>query len=162
MTFFTDLDGLIIINQLKIMDSVKKPIDSITIGHAKAWTKNWQKLFPNHAKAFLIPIPDVIEILIKIGVLVENGSGGFKKGSTNHADLGVRAYMALGDFDKDGDLEERLVLVGAKKDFKGTFLDQVADRKDSLKLVSSGSGAFDVTRPCPNECDPKSSLYHNS
>lgn len=137
------------------------PLDSISIEHAEAWTKNWQKLFPNHCKAFLIPIPDVMNLLEELGILKNNKDGTYESlNKPEHKNMGIRAYMALGDMDGDGNLEERLVMVGAIKNNEDIFIDQVADRKDAANVALSGSGAFDFTSPCPNECDPKSSLFH--
>lgn len=138
------------------------PLDSITKEHAVAWTKNWQKLFPNHCKAFLIPIPDLVNLLEELKIIKNNKDGTYTALSDKeYENKGVRAYMAIGDTDDDGDIEERLVLVGAIKNKKGVFIDQIAGRKGEMTDIDtlSGSGAFDFTSPCPNECDVNSPLY---
>lgn len=135
------------------------PLDSISIENAIAWTKNWQKLFPTHSKAFLIPIIDLLNLLQELKVIRKNDDGTFENLSSAHPhNKAIRAYMAIGDTDGDGDLEERLVMVGAIENDEGIYVDQVPKRRDNATVTLSGSGAFDFTIPCPNDCDPKSSL----
>lgn len=130
----------------------------ITIEMAKAWTKTWQEDNPEHSKAFLVPIDDVLNILQLLGVLVDDGKGELTtKGNTN-LDTAIRAYMAIGP-DEAGVTEEKLVLVGAVE-VKGEWQDQVQETKNTLKVSLVGSGAYDFTEPCPATCDPKSPLFH--
>ncbi|MGJ8666659.1 MAG: hypothetical protein ACSHW7_09855 [Patiriisocius sp.] len=139
------------------MDGVL-PKDEISITDAENWTAAWQKKNPGHAKAFLIPNTDLLSLLEEIGVLVSDGKGGLTVHS-NPLAYGIRAYMAIGPNPATGEEEEKLVLVGTV-DVKGDYQDQVENSKNPLRIPLSGSGAFDLTRPCPVKCDRNSPLVH--
>lgn len=138
------------------MSTPKLPKNGITIEDAKYWTASWQLENPGKARAFLIPIPDLLEILTELTVLKSDGRGGLTTNPADHLEEGLRGYMAVGPDDK-GAPEERLVLVGAVK-VKGVYQDQVLESPNPPVISISGSGAFDAIIPCPRACDPKSPL----
>jgi len=138
------------------MNTPKLPKNGITIEDAKYWTASWQLENPNKARAFLIPIPDLLELLTELTVLKKNVDGSLSTNPSDHLKEGLRAYMAVGPDDK-GSPEERLVLVGAV-DVGGVYQDQVLESPNTPVIPISGSGAFDAIIPCPRACDPKSPL----
>lgn len=136
------------------------PAGGITQKEAVDWTAAWQSKYPNLSKAFLIPNADLINLLEELGVLVSDGQGGYTVHS-NPGSYGVRAYMAIGpDPANPKQNEEKLVMVGTV-DVKGEYQDQITGTPNPLQVPLSGSGAFDITRPCPRFCDKNSPLNHN-
>ncbi|MFT7072224.1 MAG: hypothetical protein ACJA1Z_003903 [Patiriisocius sp.] len=135
----------------------KLPKNGITAKEASDWTAAYQTAHPNETKAFSIPIVDLLELLTELGVLQKDSKGNLTThGVTDPAD-GIRAYLAIGpDPDKPSVNEDKLVLVGT---VDGE--DQVKGTPNPLKVTLLGSGAFDLTRPCPTKCDVKSPLYHS-
>lgn len=138
------------------MSAKPLPKNGITIEEAKYWTASWQLENPTKARAFLIPIPDLLELLTELTVLKSDGKGGLCTNPADHLQEGVRAYMAVGP-DTKGSPEEKLVLVGAV-DVSGEYQDQVLESPHTPVLPISGSGAFDFTLPCPRHCDRTSPL----
>jgi hypothetical protein len=136
----------------------KTPFGSINEQQARDWTKAWQIANPNLPKAFLIPNSSLLSILEEIGVLVPDGNGGFTVESESKA-YGVRAYMAIGPDAETGKNENKLVMVGTVE-IDGEYQDQVEGTKNPLQVSLIGSGAFDMTRPCPRICDTNSPLYY--
>ncbi|WP_296385585.1 hypothetical protein [Winogradskyella sp.] len=130
----------------------------IGIKDAETWTLDWQTKYPKHAKAFLIPVDDLLVCFQEMGLKVTTDANGVI--SANPTTSKIRAYVAL---DKG---EEKLLMVGTIK--KGVvWEDIVANRKKTTtsceNLVGDpliGSGVYDFTTPCPAECDPNSSLFH--
>ncbi len=139
------------------------PLDSISIEEAMAWTDNWQKLFPTQCKAFLIPLADVINLLEELHMLKKQDDGSYIRKDPKGKNAAIRAYMAIGDSDGDGYVEEKLVMVAAIEEIANSniYIDQVAKAPKESMIALSGSGAFDFTSPCPSDCDPTSPLNHN-
>lgn len=148
--------------------SRSKPL-SITITEAKSWARKWQIECPNNCKAFLMPIDDLVACLEEIGVLKDNGKGN-GKGTYNlkkASSSGIRAYMAIDPSVKVGG-GEKLLLVATEKDSNGVHRDIIRGEIASQNVIKTesniqplnltGSGVYDFTHPCPNECDPNSPL----
>ena len=132
---------------------------TLDIDKAEAYTLKWQTENKNkHCSAFLIPATDLICSLTEMGII--------KDGVVDENNLdtaGVRAYMAIDSSIKEG-YGEKLVLVGTV-DVGGVHRDIVEGEKGgyaaALGITMDGSGAFDFTSPCPNDCDDDSPLNHN-
>lgn len=128
---------------------------TIPINDAQDLTKNWQDKNKDFAKAFLIPINDILACINESGVALEIVDG---KISTVNPDENVRAYVGVKDSHKAQD--EKLLIVATFKE-GGNYIDickNGANPPAGRKLY--GSGVFDFTKPCPNECDRNSPLYH--
>ncbi|MDO6595506.1 hypothetical protein Q4512_01195 [Oceanihabitans sp. 2_MG-2023] len=116
-----------------------------------------------HAKAFLISAEDLISCLIEMNVLVDTSCI-----NTNLVGAAsVRAYMAIDR--PDGTIAsadtERLVLVSTVKEVENNKIihrdiieGYTLKNPPPYKLV--GTGTFDFTKPCPNNCDTESPLYN--
>ena len=120
-----------------------KKENTITLQTAKKWAKTWRKRESTYnkyheCKAFNIPKADLI------GVLEEDVAS-------------VRAYIGVKEFvnKETGEkvYEEKLMIVGVDKNGK-----DMISSKDGESLDSEGGHIFDMTRPCPNHCDPNSPL----
>ena len=135
---------------------MNNPID---IADAKAWTKKWQDDNPKHAKAFLIPVDDLLACMTEMGLTISKDANGVYE--SNDANAKIRAYMGIDVNNLSVGFGEKLVYVGTVKD-SGTYKDIVEDGSypSGGNIRRIGSGAFDFTNPCPNECDTNSSLYH--
>ncbi|WP_412986861.1 hypothetical protein [Pontimicrobium sp. IMCC45349] len=132
---------------------------SIPLSDAKLWAETWQKENTNRAKAFLIPIGDLIMCFKEMGVVTEDSSGNMIV--NNIPDAAIRAYMATNpNFrDKKDGFGDKLILVGTEKD-GSTYRDIIQDERNVAGNGDPiGSGAFDLTTPCPSECDPNSPLF---
>jgi len=143
-----------------------KPID---INDAIAYAKKWQEENENHAKAHLIPVNDLIACLQEMSVLVADESG--KYSIENVENSGVRAYMGINrpEGSSPSPQTEKLLIVGTKVDCKGIHRDLVEGEKpsgcddeavDKVVAALAGSGVYDVTEPCPDNCDPNSPLFN--
>ncbi|MFT5891337.1 MAG: hypothetical protein ACI9Y7_001438 [Dokdonia sp.] len=149
--------------------------DLITICEAKTWTEKWQTENPNHCKAFLVPIQDLLGTLSEMGIIkIDDGEISGKFDETK--DEMIRSYLSINpDEVKNPGKGEKLLLVGTvntgKEDGNGNIVyqDIVAEEKSGEEaqvtypsgVTLDGSGVFDVTRPCPNQCDPNSPLDHS-
>jgi len=136
-----------------------KPTIPITV--AESWAYQWQTHNPNHAKAFLIPIEDVLETLKEMNVLQEI-PGQDTYVINNIQDANLRAYMAIDNtVPASVGSQEKLLIVGTAINAAGEHCDIIEGGTyptSGIKLV--GSGVFDFTLPCPNHCDPKSPLFN--
>lgn len=143
----------------------------IDINDALAYAKKWQEENKTHAKAHLIPANDLIACLEEMKVLVADADGTGKYTLNDTTNAGVRAYMGINR--PKGDLPspqtEKLLLVGTLLDCNGVHRDIVEGEKssgckncdsDTAVEALTGSGVFDVTKPCPSECDVNSPLYN--
>lgn len=154
---------------------------TVPFDNATADTALWRKLNPDHAKAFLIPSADLLSSLAEMGIISIDPTTGNITGNysaSNHQD--VRAYMGVdtsiyakygGGKDpvkfKENGYGEKLLIVGTQADPKDSnnYIDVMYDASTGRKyppgtrLPIEGSGIYDFTRPCPNECDPNSPLY---
>ena len=135
----------------------KNPID---INDAKTWTQKWQDDNKKHAKAFLIPISDLLGCMTEMGLTITKDANGNYVSSIPDANL--RAYMGIDVNDLSNGFGEKLVIVGTVKN--GTIQSDIVQggtypTGGGIKI--NGSGAYDFTTPCPNDCDPGSPLNHN-
>lgn len=139
------------------------PPNGITIKDAEDWTTAWQANCKDVAKAFLIPMEDLLELLTELKVLKPDGNGNLITDGTNYPLDGIRAYNGLimdpTDDKNVAKAEKKIVLVGTV-DVNGEAQDQVENSKDAPKVELLGSGAFDFGFPCPKRCNKNSSLYH--
>ena len=130
----------------------------VKLSDAEAWTLKWQNDNPKHAKAFLIPVSDLLMCMTEMGLTISRDAKGNLV--ADDASAQVRAYMGVDENQSDG-FGEKLVIVGTVKD-GNTSCDIVENGSfptgGGAKLI--GSGAFDFTKPCPSDCDPKSPLNH--
>jgi hypothetical protein len=118
-----------------------------------------------HAKAFLISAVDLLDCLIEMQIIKDESCI-----NTSLLDsASVRAYMAIDRPDTDNTPSaetERLVLVATTKDVdsnnktvhRDIIEGYVIKNPPPHKLV--GTGTFDFTKPCPNNCDIESPLYN--
>jgi len=154
--------------------SSQKPLSLLTpltllLKDAKTWAKNWQSANPKHAKAFLIPALELMACMKEMGVLKSDGDGKYiiTDGMNN---AGIRVYRAInptGGTDAKNGYGEKLLIVGTTKDKHGKVIDLIEGRtvrpegEECNKLLSGleGSGIYDFTVPCPNECDDYSPLF---
>ncbi|WP_055447564.1 hypothetical protein [Lacinutrix mariniflava] len=143
---------------------------SIKFNHAITYAKKWQGENETHAKGFLIPSNDLIACLEEMNILVNDGSGKYTLNDDTNS--GVRAYMAIKrpDGTPATAQTEKLLLVGTIQDCNGIHRDIVHDEKSSgctdrkveiaVANLNGGSGIFDFTAPCPDNCDPNSPLVN--
>ncbi|WP_299113815.1 hypothetical protein [uncultured Winogradskyella sp.] len=129
----------------------------ISIEDAKNWTKNYQdNMKSGDAKAFLISCETIVDILKEMKVLQE------AKGVItlqNVESSSIRAYLAVNPKQTEAN-GQTLIMVGTMKDSNGVDRDMVEGEKNApfSKSDLNGSGAFDFSKPCPNNCDPDSPL----
>ncbi len=134
----------------------------IPLKQAKAWAKTWQEMNPECAKAFLIPISDLVNALIEMGIAKRNTDGGFEVKEVPNA--AVRAYLGMNPDPTERSLKNgygnKLYIVGTRKE-GDIYKDLVVDDQPSPAAVGlTGSGIFDFTKPCPSDCDPGSPLVN--
>lgn len=131
----------------------------VTLENAKKWVQLWQKDNPNHCKAFLIPAQDLTAVLKEMNVLVKQVDGSYKLDENSLPNNGVRAYMGIDTTNgtgKDNGYGEKLVIVGTTYDSKtGNHTDIIYNQNDP---TNRNSGIYDVTKPCPPNCDSSSPL----
>lgn len=143
------------------MNNNQLPPTGITIRQAKDWTKAWRTKNPDISRAFLIPTTGIIALFKELNVLtLDTTNGNYILNNDNPLEVAIRAYLAIGPSEETaaaGADEEKLVLVGAVKEVND-YQDQVEGSPYTLKVELSGSGAFDLTKPCPRWCDPRSPL----
>jgi hypothetical protein len=133
----------------------KNPVD---INDAKAWTQKWQDENPKHAKAFLIPINDLLGCMTEMGLTITKDANGNYISSNPIAHL--RAYMGIDINELANGHGEKLVIVGTVKN--GTTISDIVQEgvyPSGGGVKINGSGAYDFTSPCPNLCDDKSPLF---
>lgn len=129
-----------------------------TLEEAERWSKAWQTKHPRISKAFRIPADDLLACFNEMGVQFTTDSNGKIQISPETYEPCVRAYLAIDD--QGG---EKLLIVGTTTDDGTSYRDIV---KDEAKLIAAGdpspngSGVYDFTTPCPDDCDPKSPLFH--
>lgn len=148
---------------------------------ATADTALWQKLNPDHAKAFLIPAADLLATLAEMQVIaIDPTTGAITGNSSAGNSQDMRAYMGIdttiytnygngkdpAKFKANG-YGEKLIMVGTQADpTTGEYIDVMYDVKTATtyppktRLTIEGSGIYDFTRPCPNQCNKTSPLYH--
>ena len=147
----------------------------IKIGDAKAWTLKWQNENPKHCKAFLVPVQDLLGTLSEMGIIQISGTGAITGHYSDVQQEKVRAYMAIDPaMVSEPGFGEKLLVVGTEKTTKVNkdgdiiYEDIVEDERDgsggvvrySSGVTLNGSGVYDFTNPCPNDCDPNSPLNH--
>ncbi|RNC88396.1 MAG: hypothetical protein ED556_04215 [Winogradskyella sp.] len=133
---------------------------NISIEDAKNWTKNFQdNMRKGDAKAFLIKCETLIDILKEMKVL-QGSKNTFSL--HNVEDSCIRAYLAVNPNQQNAN-GQTLVMVGTKKDSNGVERDMVEGEKNPPyeKSELTGSGAFDFSMGCPDDCDENSPLNHS-
>jgi hypothetical protein len=147
------------------MSKAKQDDYQIPLDEAALWTTIWRAKYPNNAKAFLIPVEDLMGVLTEMGVLQELEEGIYKYDEGIKRD--IRAYMAIDPHvGEKGKLpEEKVLLVGTQQaieDGKLIYKDILDGKVDGQLLTGyeagGGSGVYDFTDPCPNACDDGSPL----
>jgi len=155
---------------------------TILFEDATADTALWQKLNPDHAKAFLIPTGDLLGMLAEMEIIaVDPATGNITGNSSNANNQEIRAYMGVdktiyskygGGKDpikfKENGYGEKLIMVGTMADpfSKDSDIDVMRDEKNNrtyppgARYSIDGSGIYDFTRPCPSNCDDNSPLNH--
>ncbi len=155
---------------------------TILFEDATADTALWQKLYPDHAKAFLIPTGDLLGMLAEMEIIaIDPATGNITGNSSNANNQEIRAYMGIdttiysnygGGKDpvkfKENGYGEKLIMVGTMADpfSRGSDIDVMRDQKNNktyppgARYTIEGSGIYDFTRPCPSDCDPNSPLNH--
>jgi hypothetical protein len=150
------------------MSIAKKDDYQISLEDAVLWTTIWRIANPENAKAYLIPVEDLVDTLKEMGVLSPVGD---PADNNFHYDPGktqqdVRAYMAIDphiDNPKQGP-EEKILLVGTNKrvlpNGKVVYEDIINFPDPSGLGDGDGkdSGVYDFSEPCPNTCDEGSPL----
>lgn len=131
----------------------------ISIEDAKNWTKNYQDTMrKGDAKAFLIKCETIVEILKEMKVL-QATKGGYTLNNVD--DSCIRAYIGVNPKLSSAN-GQTLVMVGTKKDSSGVERDMVEEEINPPYSRSevTGSGAFDFSMGCPDDCDDNSPLNH--
>ena len=122
---------------------------TISLEQAKEWTGKWRKQNPKQSKGFLMPIEDLLGCLIEMGIIkVDSDGNGTVTYKENEK---VRTYLGV---DTKG--EEKLMMVGTKND-DGTYVDIIRDETKEEKAPGD-SGIYDLSEPCPPNCDPNSPI----
>lgn len=137
---------------------------TIPLVDAETWAKEWQDANPNKAKAFLIPMEDIISILEEMNVLNPVQEGGTEYTLNVNSNQGIRAYMAI---EKDQvpspGSDEKLLLVGTHYVASNkTHYDIIEGGDCPAPIPYKGTGIYDFTKPCPNHCDQGSPLFNPS
>lgn len=132
----------------------------IPLSEAQDWVRAWQKNFPECAKAFLIPVPDLVHAFMEMGVVTENTDGSLQ--IKEIPDAAVRGYIGLNPKKDERSFKNgygnKLYIVGTRKE-GDIYKDIVVDDQPSPEATGlTGSGIFDFTHPCPSDCDPGSPL----
>lgn len=143
------------INQQKLnIMNTKLPLtpETILLEEAQVWTKRWQAKNPEHSKAFLIPVDDLIACFNEMGVKFETDVNGKLHVVIDTYEPYIRGYMAI-----DDSSEEHLLIVGTTSEDGIQYDDMIGN---NLNSPIEGSGVYDFTKPCPNNCDENSPLYH--
>jgi len=141
----------------------------IPIKDAKTVAKTWQGRNTNRAKAFLIPVADLLECFKEMGIAQYDSSTG---NYIIHQNVphDIRVYMGTENNptywpDPKKGYGNKLLIVGAYWDSKKNEYLDIIDRgsigDDVLDGTPQpiGSGVFDFTVPCPSECDSSSPLF---
>jgi len=103
----------------------------------------------NIPRAILIPIDDLMAIVEKFSTVNENGD------IVNELQ-GVRAYFAVKLSDKALPNDVTALIVPVDKDGN-----DIINKNDTLTDDDNDSDIYDFTKPCPDQCDPKSPLFIN-
>ena len=108
----------------------------ISLATAVSWTTNWRSAPSSSARAFLVPVEDLQGVLAEMG----NPSTGC-----------IRAYLGVDNTNG----EEKLIIVGTKKDKSGVYRDLLPDAGDG---DGDDFSIWDFSTPCPPDCDDDSAL----
>jgi hypothetical protein len=138
--------------------------NTISLETAQKWVKQWRKTCPDNCKAHLIPALDLTQVLKEMGILKQQPSGDFILDDSKLPGNGVRAYLAIDeDLVKEPGKGEKLVIVGTNRelDAGGKIVHRdIIYLDDAPMKKPEDSGIYDVTEPCPNNCDAESPLYN--
>jgi hypothetical protein len=93
-----------------------------------------------------------------MGLTISKDANGKYVSSNPNADL--RAYVGIDVTDLTNGYGEKLVIVGTVKN--GTIHSDIVEggTYPASGITRNGSGAYDLTKPCPNNCDDLSPLFH--
>lgn len=144
-----------------------KPID---ICQAREEAKQWQSMNGTRAKAFLVKTGDFLECMKEMGIAsYDAGTGNYtvheKVGSDLRIYMGTKIDKTTWTDPKEG-YGNKLLIVGTTYDSKTKKWSDIIDRTsmcptmpgyrptDPVLGSPTGSGVYDFTVPCPNECDP--------
>ena len=110
----------------------------ISLNTGISWTSQYRSSHANEARAFLVSVQALNSLLAEMG-------------NPTDPEVCIRIYKGLDTSTN----EEKLVLVGTKKDRDGMYRDLLPDTGDT---TDSEHNLYDFSRPCPPECDPSSPL----
>ncbi|WP_460220693.1 hypothetical protein [Psychroserpens sp. MEBiC05023] len=130
-----------------------------TIDEAKRWTLAWQTKHSKLSKAFKIPIDDLLACFNEMDVKFSINANGELSLIPETFEPAVRSYLAIDD--QGG---EKLLIVGTTTDDGILYKDIVKDERQLAAVGDpspNGSGVYDFTTPCPDDCDPGSPLNHH-
>lgn len=148
------------------MSKAKQDDYQISLDDAILWTNIWRIANPENAKAYLIPVEDLIGVLKEMGVLKQVKDKNCFKIDEGKTQLDVRAYMAIDPHLEDPTRgpEEKVLMVGTKKvkspDGSGWVYEDIIHYPiiEDGDGDGDGSGVFDFSLPCPDTCDKGSPL----
>lgn len=155
-------------------------IKQVKLDDAIDWTKNFRGSAPGKmkvAKAFLIPVEDLVGMLVEMNILVEKPGGLYSLDEGNDND--IRAYVGVDPTEKNAKKAggQKLVMVATQKFPDATqpngymYRDIINHKIDNKGPVINANpnyvagdddpdtGIYDFTEPCPDACDKNSPLY---
>ncbi len=140
-----------------------EPLEDTTIPvkTAQAWVGTWQEMNPKRAKAFLIPMSDLINSFIEMGIATKTDDGTYRVDEI--PDGAVRAYVGTNPDPSSREMQNgygnKLFIVGTVKE-GDIYRDIIKGEENAMAIEPQGSGIFDFTKPCPSDCDPQSPLLN--
>lgn len=135
---------------------------TISLPTAKKWAKTWQEMNQECAKAFLIPVPDLLNAFIEMGLASKTEEGSLILNPNPHD--AIRCYLATNpnpnERSKAQGYGNKMYIVGTKFE-KGIYKDIIVGERGAKHIDNpDGTGIFDFTKPCPNNCDTDSPLFN--
>ncbi|SFN42214.1 hypothetical protein SAMN04487989_101330 [Bizionia echini] len=126
------------------------------------WVQTWQENNKTRAKAYRIPVSDLIGCFLEMGVISLKSDGTMVVNDI--PDACVRAYLGTNPDPSKRTMAEgfgnKLYIVGTEK-IAGKYRDIVQDEGIAEPSAAiTGSGIYDITTPCPNDCDDLSPLVN--
>ena len=150
-------------------NAVAPKILPIPIDEAKTLARTWQGRNQTRAKAFLVPVADLLECFKEMGIArYDDQTGNYIIHQNVPHD--IRVYSGTVNDptywpDPNKGYGDKLLLVGTWWDANKKQHVDIIDRGDGHHNNTAGgppppigSGVFDFTHPCPSECDPSSPL----
>ena len=142
-------------------------MDNLTISlpTAKKWAKTWQSMNSECAKAYLIPIDDLISAFLEMGIVSETTNGTFTLNPKPKA--AIRCYLGTNpdpnERSKAQGYGNKMYIVGTNFE-RGKYKDIILGERETAAIENEnleGTGIFDFTKPCPNNCDEDSPLFND-